>query len=295
MDDQKGLQPGRGVRSRRGERGMELYSGMVALSSFFQTVVYREFESFCEHCRRAGSMGVVYGAAGVGKTLAVCGYTQWDRIQPLLTHQGIVLPAVAPLGLSLRGALYTIERRIRPKQLENDITLLQWSMQNLAKTLLQQEEGIQTDFFSGNSWQLLFLDNVQYLDAYLLDVVQDLYDRYRIGVILLGPPSLVEGHALNRHPHLRTRIGRYYGFRLLSQAEIASFVMHFVTDLKVQVSLSSEGGMEWLMEKVHLMTLGNVSLVCLLLDQVGEVLQKEKVPFLTEAVLQKAYHRLRWT
>lgn len=295
MDEHRELQSGGGVPSQRGGEGMVSFKGIVPLTSFFQTVVYREFESFCAHCRRSGSIGVVYGAAGVGKTLAVRAYTQWERIEALFTPEGIMLPVATPARLFWRGALYTLGKTIRPKQLENDIGMLQWSMRQLAKTVRQQEEWTEMDSFPSDPWQLLFLDNVHYLDASLLDVVQNLYDRYRIGVVLLGPPLLVEGHVLNRHPHLKTRIGRYYGFRLLSQAEIAPLVAHFVASSQLTVSSKSGKGMEWLIESVHLMTLGNVSFVCLLLDQVWEVLQKEKVSRLTEAVLQKAYRNLRWT
>lgn len=296
MDEHKELQAGGGVPSKRGEGEMLSSKGMVPLTSFFQTVVYRDFETFCGHCRRSGSIGVVYGVAGVGKTLAARGYTQWDRIEALFTPEGIMLPAAAaPVRLFWRGALYTLWKTTTPKQLENDIGMLQWSMRQLAKTVRQQEEWSEMDDVDADPWQLLFLDNVHYLDMPMLDVVQNLSDRYRIGVVLLGPLSLVEGHALNRHPHLKTRIGRYYGFRLLSQAEIAPLVAHFVAYSQLTVTSKSGKGMEWLIEKVHLMTLGNVSFVCLLLDQVGEVVQKEKVPRLTEAVLQKAYHNLRWT
>lgn len=281
----------------RGKEVLAPRSGPVALAPFFQTVVYRDFAFFCEQCRRSRSIGVVYGASGVGKTLAARAYTQWDRIAACFTPEGIMLPAVAPMGLRWRGALYTLEKGVSPKQLESGVGMLQWSIRELARTVRQQEvwsEMEDEEDVGADPWQLLLLDSAQFLDASLLDVVQSLYDRYRIGVVLLGPPSLVESHAFSRHAHLKTRIGRYYGFRLLSQAEIAPLVAHVVSCAKLTVtSKSGEGA--WLVATIHVMTRGNVSLVELLLDQVVELLQGEKTPRLTEAVLQKAYHNLRWS
>lgn len=277
------------------------WAGPASLMSFFHTVVYRDFVSFCERCRQARTIGVVYGVSGVGKTLAARAYTQWDRMQTLITPAGIMLPALLPEGLRWRGALYTVERTMRPKQLENDIGMLRWSMRQLAKDMRQQrawmemEAGRELEEMEDDPWQLLLVDNVQYLDTtYVLDVVQNIFDRDRIGMVLLGPASIVKDHALSRHAPLKTRIGRYYGLRLLSPAEIAALVTHVVAEAALTV-VPVSGKEEWLVSSIHVMTRGNMSLVGLLLDQVMEEVEREKTQRLTEAVLHKAYQNLRWS
>ena len=301
VDGREGGGRGSAEVNARGNGVIIHRAGPASLMSFFYTAVYRDFVSFCERCRQSRNIGVVYGVAGVGKTLAARAYTQWECMQSMITPSGIMVPALLPEGLRWRGALYTVERTMSPKQLENDIGMLRWSLRQLAKDMRQQKAWMEMEAereleeLEDDPWQLLLVDNVQYLDtAYVLDVVQNIFDRDRIGMVLLGPATLVKDHALSRHAHLKTRIGRYYGVRLLSLAEIAHLVAYVVSSAKLTIAPVS-GKEEWLVSSIHVMTRGNLSLVGLLLEQMMEVAEREKTQRLTEAVLHKAYQNLRWS
>lgn len=77
---------------------------------------------------------------------------------------------------------------------------------------MEMEAGRELEEMEDDPWQLLLVDNVQYLDTtYVLDVVQNIFDRDRMGMVMLGPASIVNDHALSRHARLKTRIGRSYG------------------------------------------------------------------------------------
>lgn len=286
------------LMSSRPERGiMRLQEEPLLLSTFFETEVYRGFTEICDECRRFRTIGVCYGAPGAGKTLAARRYAQWDEIEPLLTRQGIMQPLMTPGSISFQVALYTLGRNVRPKQLENDIALLQWSMQNLAQTALQLPQAAELPLATvpSTTLQLLIFDNVHRLDAYTLDVVQDVYDRYRIGVILLGSPSLVaERSVLKRHEHLRTRIGPHYPFRLLTSGEIHTLVEQMVLACKIECSAKQGCSLDWLVRNLHEVTLGNVSLIRLFLIELVSHLQKSQSLLLTETLFWNVYRRLRF-
>ena len=297
MDEYRLEQWDRLISSRSEQRVLQPQEDVLLFSPFFQTEVYRGFAEVCDECRRFRTIGVCYGSPGSGKTLAARRYAQWDGIEPLLTRQGIIQPPIASMSLSFQVALYTLGRNVRPKQLENDIALLQWSMQNLAQTALQLPEAAEHSLTTAPSTtlQLLIFDNVHRLDAYTLDVVQDVYDRYRIGVILLGSTSLVvERSALKRHEHLRTRIGPYYPFRLLTQGEMHPLIEQMVASCKIECSAKQGCTLNWLVNTLYQVTLGNVSLIGLFLIELVSLLQKSQSLLLTETLFWNAYRRLRF-
>jgi hypothetical protein len=56
-----------------------------------------------------------------------------------------------------------------------------------------------------------------------MDVIQDVYDRYQIGVVLLGDEVLVQKH-LKRLEHLRVRVGDVRPFFVLSRKEVGEMI-----------------------------------------------------------------------
>ena len=68
------------------------------LPTFIPTKPFRQFVEFCTACRRQRSIGLCFGAPGVGKTASARRVATWDQIEPLLPFLGYsglsVLPSV---------------------------------------------------------------------------------------------------------------------------------------------------------------------------------------------------------
>jgi DNA transposition AAA+ family ATPase len=235
-----------------------------------------------------------YGPPGVGKTVSARLYADWDAIEPLLMRTGVRMPVQGADPLYPRVALYTPGRTVKPRQIENDVTLLVWSLQNLEKISLQQQlERSQTaaDPIS-EQLELLIIDNVHRLDPTCMDVVQDLYDRYQIGVVLLGSEVLVEKH-LKRLEHLRVRVGDVRPFYVLSQKEVTEMIPQFLVRLNIDFQSEQGLSLEQLTEDIYSATKGNLSLMRHFLTQIVILLQEQGRGIVTSQVVQRAYAKLR--
>lgn len=266
----------------------------LPISSFQQTKPYQNFVEFCETCRRFRYVGICYGPPGVGKSIAARLYADWDAIEPLLTRTGVRMPVDGTKRPYPRVGLYTPGRTAKSKQIENDVMLLMWSLQNLGKISFSEhlETSVDGGMVIAERLELLIIDNVHRLDPVCMDVVQDLYDRYRIGVVLLGSEVLVEKH-LKRLEHLRVRVGDVRPFSVLSRKEVAELIPQFLLGLAIDFEGPQGLSLEQLTEEMYHATNGNLSLIRQFLTQIVIVLQEKKTATVTSVIVQKAYAKLR--
>ena len=266
----------------------------LPITSFFQTHPYKNFVECCETCRRFRYVGICYGPAGVGKTVAARLYAEWDAVEPRFPRTGVRMPVQGAERPYPRVAFYTPGRTVKPKQIENDVTLLVWSLQNLEKIALHQhlEVSLADEQLVSEQLELLIIDNVHRLDPMCMDVIQDVYDRYQIGVVLLGDEVLVQKH-LKRLEHLRVRVGDVRPFFVLSRKEVAEMIPQFL--LRLQLDFQSPQGLslEQLTDDIYNATNGNLSLMRLFLTQIVVLLQKENTNVVTSHIVQRAYSKLR--
>ncbi len=294
MDERSLIQRERLLSQQRQNTCFESLDETLPLTSFFDTHPYRQFVAFCETCRRFRYVGICYGPAGVGKTIAARLYAQWDAVEPLLLRAGVRMPVQGAELVYPRVAFYTPGPMVKPKQIENDVSMLLWSLQHLEKIALHQHlEVAAADEKPGSEQiELLIIDNVHQLDPVCMNVVQGLYDRYRIGIALLGDEVLVEKH-LKRLEHLRVRVGDVRPFFVLSKKEVSEMIPHVLS--QVQLDWSASGGLtlEQLTEDMYGATNGNLSLMRHFLTQIVVHLEAQKSAIITSQIVQQAYARLR--
>jgi hypothetical protein len=96
------------------------------LSGFIPTKPFRQFVEFCTACRRQRSIGLCFGAPGVGKTVSARDVSGWDQVEPLLPYLGYAsLPGPLPAALADRRAVfYTAPVVNSPRQIERDLQRL---------------------------------------------------------------------------------------------------------------------------------------------------------------------------
>ena len=164
--------------------------------------VQREKESFCEDkipfvktsivkyifeigrlCHTKGKIGVCYGEAGLGKTLAAKEYTRHylDAIliesDPGYTPKSLLLEIHRRLGLSGKGCTYDLMEEVIIKL--ND------------------------------SGRLLIIDEAENLPYKALEVTRRIHDKTGVGILLVGMPILVENlrGSQNQYKQLYSRVG----------------------------------------------------------------------------------------
>jgi DNA transposition AAA+ family ATPase len=294
MDERSLMQQGRLLSQQRQQGSIEPVDETLPLTSFFETYPYKQFTEFCDLCRRFRYVGICYGPAGIGKTIAARLYANWGAVEPLLERRGVRMPVQGAKLLYPQVALSTPAPMVKPKQIESDVAMLLWSVQHLEKIALHQyvEMATTQETLISEQIELLIIDNVHQLNPLCMDVVQSIYDRYQIGVVLLGSETLVEKH-LRRLEHLRVRVGDVRPFFVLSKSEVSEMIPNVLAELKLDWEAPGGFTREQLAEDIYSATKGNLSLMRHLLTQVVIHLEKQKSTIITKQMVQQAYARLR--
>lgn len=225
------------------------------MEKFRETTEYVRFVQACENCRTYRYLGVCLGNAGVGKTHAACYYSQWDRMLPFVSlERGAVVSPSCPLP---ETAYYATKAGITPKRLEQDLTLLLLRLQTIADSVrkFRQEEEPYPDAI-----RFCLVDEVDRLSGAGLDVLRDLLDRHRLGLMLLVRPE--NAKRLFQHEALVSRRGDVHHFGELDKSEERALIEEQL--LRIGFT-ADEQGVEVLLGK----TAGNFSRIDHMLTQLA--------------------------
>jgi DNA transposition AAA+ family ATPase len=192
---------------------------------FADTVEYRRFVQVCEAARRYRYISVCLGASGVGKTSAARHYAQWEYFEPLLSANGMVVSPTFSSDVPMpRTAFYTPRVTATPKNIEQDLAMLQWGLQMIAKAALgvEQEMVPESGLVRVTSVDLLIVDEVERCSHISLEVLRDLFDRYPIGLVLLSRTDRAK-QLLKQHP-VASRVGVMHEFCTASKEDASVFL-----------------------------------------------------------------------
>lgn len=260
---------------------------------FLITKEYKRFVEFCEACRKYRYIGLCYGPPGVGKTLSARRYTQWDLVEPILGPRPYEAPPKEVLGC--RTVLYTPPVANHPAMLERMIHERAWSLQHLVEDALIHHEGAglieQALSYkkAPNLVDLLVIDEADRLKTSGLEQVRDVYDRWEIGMVLIGMPGIEKRMA--RYPQLYSRVGFVHHFRALSAEEMRAVLAHKWRELGLSLDSSKPEDQE-VVSAIIRMTGGNFRLVQRLFTQIERILHINELDTVTTDVVHAARESL---
>lgn len=195
--------------------------------TFVVTKAYRRFAEVCDACRRFRSVGLGYGPPGTGKTESARYYAQWELVEsflpdPLITFTGrsafdefypykpfTIASAQASAALQeCRTVFYTAPVAASPARIERQVLALFAAFSYLVEAANERHHPSE-DFLvtrrSSPFIELLMVDEANRLKDAGLDIIRDIYDKGRLGLVLLGMPGLDK--RLQRAPQLYSRVG----------------------------------------------------------------------------------------
>jgi hypothetical protein len=194
---------------------------------FVATKAYRRKASMCDGCRRTRVVGLGYGPPGTGKTESAEQYAQWSLFKPFLPEPLITFTggsavdglypyrplafASASLDVPIqecRTVFSTPPVSASAARIEKEVLMVFAAFSYLVEAANQlhqgNEEFLVTRRFSRHI-ELLIVDEANWLKDAGLEVIRDIADRGKFGLVLLGMPGLDK--RLMRAPQLYSRIG----------------------------------------------------------------------------------------
>lgn len=130
------------------------------------------------------------------------------------------------------------------------------------------------------------MDEADRLGANPLELVRDIYDRTRVGVVLIGMPGIEK--RLARYPQLYSRVGFVHHFRPLGIKEMQRVLpLMWQQPDRASTSLNEES-----LRTIMRMTGGNFRLMQRLLSQIERVLDINKLSDITKEVVETARESL---
>ncbi len=199
----------------------------MAANRFIVTKEHRRFVEFADTVKANRTIGLCFGAAGIGKTLSARRYAHWDKAEPLLTTWGPRQDSDHDVYAALyraRTVLYTPPVLQTPRQFAHDLEHLTTRVavcisQHRTQTTKQSNPATA----AASPIRLLVIDEAERLAPTSLELVRDRYDRDNIGVILIGMPGIEK--QFRRYAQFYSRVGFAHHYRPLAQQELV-FVLH---------------------------------------------------------------------
>ncbi len=255
-------------------------------TEFIVTKEYLRFVEFCDVCRDSRYIGLCYGVPGVGKTVSAWQYSHWSELEtlagpPPYRYSGIPDRESGPW----RTVLYTPGVVNTPRIIQRDIEAAWAAVVGLADRLhqlSQQRPGPQSP-------DLVIVDEADRLKTAGLEQFLDLYDRRRIGLVLIGMPGLQK--RLARYAQLYSRVGFVHQFMPLGGSELQDIIRRQSLQLGLGLELH-DGTDAGVLSSIVRITGGNFRLVERLFAQIERVAEINDVTTLTTDLVVAAQESL---
>ncbi len=256
---------------------------MSQITEFITTKEYRRFVEFCAACKKENYIGLCYGPAGVGKSVAADHLAKWYDVQSELQWQAkLALTYMRPPFKmnDFDTVIYTSEVSNSPTRVYMDIEKLISNFNKLVDKSLFRSCLAPTNYV-----KLLIIDEADRLQPKSLEQVRDIYDRRQLAVILIGMPGIEI--RLIRFPQLYSRIGFAHAYKPLSKEEITFIVQHHLQSQHITVDIENLSDQEAIATFTRI-TQGNFRLINRLLKQTMRVMEINQLSRVTKEVVEAA-------
>lgn len=137
--------------------------------------------------------------------------------------------------------------------------------------------------------ELLLIDEADRLNVKGLEVMSDLYDWRKMGLVLIGMPGIEK--KLSRYAQLYSRVGFVHQFRSLHIEEVRKILEEKWKDLEIQLNIGDFADEE-AMAAILRTTGGNFRLVERLLMQIERLLVVNDMKMVTKEFVDAARENL---
>ncbi len=255
--------------------------------SFILTKEYHRFEEFCEACRRERYIGLCYGPAGVGKTLAARHYSKRDLIERhadnRFHYSRDSMPPVPPEAADCHTVFYTAPVANTPRVVKEGLYDTRMALERIGGLAEADQKKSDGGASFANRCKLVLVDEADRLKTPSLEEIRDQYDKGDFGLVLIGMPGIEK--RLSRYPQLYSRVGFAHAFRPLSVEE-----MKFV--LARRPEALGHGAEDFAdveaTATIARITGGNFRLLDRLLRQAKRIMEINRLKHLTREVVEAA-------
>ncbi|EAD6209099.1 ATP-binding protein [Listeria monocytogenes] len=246
---------------------------------YIETKAYKQFEEFCDACKKYKYIGICHGLPGVGKTQAARHYADWDRLYPAFCEFDRKYEVTDELTAELAKEKHTIfitAPTLGVNQITKDIKKIGYRITYMAREAFYEwDDGV----------DLIIIDEVDRLKMAHLEQIRDLYDRQNVPLILIGMPGIEK--RLSRYPQLYSRIGFAHEYKKMDKIE-AEHILHYKwEELGLGLQLADFSNYE-AMNLILKITNGNFRLIHRLFTQIERVMEINQLQEISVDVVETA-------
>jgi len=260
--------------------------------SFIVTKEHKRFVEFSNACRQYHYIGLCYGFPGVGKTLSARHYASWNWMESYCPYvlPGRTWASLPAEATKCRSVFYTASITATPSRISSEIGSLCLNVKHFAEEVAAAHESREPKYPNSDPQaELIIIDEADRLKSACLEQIRDIYDRQKIGLILIGMPGLEK--RLARYPQLFSRVGFVHQFRTLSPDEVRFILANKWEQMGLQFEPDDFTDSEAIAAVIRI-TGGNFRLIHRLLNQIGRILEINEMRTVTKEVVEAARENL---
>lgn len=255
---------------------------------FIATKEHRRFVEFATAVRRHRTIGLCFGAAGVGKTLSARRIAHWDMAEPMIEGWGMDSEASATLDVTLARTRTVFHTPTITGTLRDVRDTMSQSLVLVGARIqaqIEREGGTVPRRDQHRLVELIVIDEAERMQTTALELVRDIFDRTSRGVILIGMPGMEK--RLARYPQFYSRVGFAHHYRPLQGDELAFVLARHWRRFGLELDEADFTDTQAI-ASIARITGGNFRLMQRLFVQIGRILKINCLTAITDDVVHAA-------